>query len=172
MNLYLLFQSYGTVIDININKRSNFRGQAFITYEKDEQAKMALKSLQNFQFFDKKLDIQNAKNKSYVSLVKEGKFIYKDYKNKISKIKKPEQSTSKKTLLIENMPPDTTDEYFEYLLKQFPGLENSRLLNDKTMGVAEFKTEKQANVVLKTINGFKWGSHFILKVSYMNQTSE
>ncbi|KAK6459520.1 uncharacterized protein RJT20DRAFT_5088 [Scheffersomyces xylosifermentans] len=59
-NLYLLFSTYGDVIDINNKKR----GQAHIVFNSVQNASLALKCLQAEEFFDKELVINYSINES------------------------------------------------------------------------------------------------------------
>lgn len=61
-NLYLLFSTFGDVLDINLK----LRGAAHVVFESTESASRALKLLQNTQFFGRALviDFSIAKTKS------------------------------------------------------------------------------------------------------------
>ncbi|KAG2735918.1 hypothetical protein G9P44_000008 [Scheffersomyces stipitis] len=61
-NLYLLFSTYGDIIDIKNNKR----GQAHIIFTNVAGASLALKCLQDEEFFDKKLVINYAIKESKI----------------------------------------------------------------------------------------------------------
>lgn len=57
--LYLLFLTYGDVIDIVLNyKVHSMRGQAHIIFGNVQSSIIAMRSLQNFKFFEKGLQIQ------------------------------------------------------------------------------------------------------------------
>lgn len=65
--LYLLFSTYGDIIDIQLNfKRKKMRGQAHLIFSNIESATMAMKLLQNEQFFHKPLVINYSCNTSNV----------------------------------------------------------------------------------------------------------
>lgn len=60
--LFLLFVAYGDIIEIQINwKNRKMRGQAFILFSHENEAKLALRSLQNYEFFGKPLLINFSK---------------------------------------------------------------------------------------------------------------
>ncbi|CUS21909.1 LAQU0S04e03598g1_1 [Lachancea quebecensis] len=61
-NLYLLFSTYGEVLQINVSKKN--RGQAFIVLRTADEANIAMISLQKEPFFDKELHIQFSKQDS------------------------------------------------------------------------------------------------------------
>ena len=64
-NLYLLFSTYGDILDI-VMKPSKMRGQAHIIFTKTTLADYALKNLQKETFFDKHLDISFSSKKSKI----------------------------------------------------------------------------------------------------------
>lgn len=65
--LYLLFSTYGDVVDIVLNlKRKNMRGQAHIVYGNVQSSALALKALQKFEFYNKPLNIAYANKVSRV----------------------------------------------------------------------------------------------------------
>lgn len=64
-NLYMLCSSYGDIIDVIIKPKSRkMRGQAHIIFSNLIEAQVAHNSLQDFDFFDKKMVVQYAKRKS------------------------------------------------------------------------------------------------------------
>lgn len=64
-NLYLLFSTYGDIIDI-VMKPGKMRGQAHIIFTKPTLANYALENLQKESFFDKSLDISFSFKKSKI----------------------------------------------------------------------------------------------------------
>ncbi|KAI1819200.1 hypothetical protein F4861DRAFT_534641 [Xylaria intraflava] len=62
--LYLLFSTYGPVLDVVALKTAKMRGQAHIVFRDTHAATQALRSLDGFQFLGKELKIQYAKSKS------------------------------------------------------------------------------------------------------------
>lgn len=69
-NLYLLFSTYGDVIDIII--RPNMRGQAHIILESVASASSAKASLDKRRFFSKEMSVSYAKSKSRIVARAEG----------------------------------------------------------------------------------------------------
>lgn len=68
-NLYLLFSTYGDVIDIVFKpKNKRLRGQAHIIFSSTSHATRALDELQNMMFFEKELQMLYAKKRSKVFL--------------------------------------------------------------------------------------------------------
>ncbi|KAF4874818.1 U2 small nuclear ribonucleoprotein B'' [Colletotrichum siamense] len=62
--LYLLFSTYGPVLDIVAMKTMKMRGQAHITFRDIQAATQAMRSLEGFEFLGRPLSIQYAKSKS------------------------------------------------------------------------------------------------------------
>jgi len=62
--LYLLFSTYGSVLDVVALKTMKMRGQAHIVYKDIQTAAQAMRHLENFEFFGKQLKIEYAKSKS------------------------------------------------------------------------------------------------------------
>ncbi|KAJ8121246.1 hypothetical protein ONZ43_g2257 [Nemania bipapillata] len=62
--LYLLFSTYGPVLDVVALKTAKMRGQAHIVFRDTHAATQAMRSLDAFQFLGKELKIQYAKSKS------------------------------------------------------------------------------------------------------------
>ncbi|KAM0329940.1 hypothetical protein ACHAQA_004107 [Verticillium albo-atrum] len=62
--LYLLFSTYGPVLDIVAMKTMKMRGQAHVTFRDIQTATQAMRSLEGFEFLGRQLKIQYAKSKS------------------------------------------------------------------------------------------------------------
>ncbi|KAI0489568.1 hypothetical protein F4859DRAFT_157184 [Xylaria cf. heliscus] len=62
--LYLLFSTYGPVLDVIALKTAKMRGQAHIVFRDTHAATQAMRSLDGFHFLGKELKIQYAKSKS------------------------------------------------------------------------------------------------------------
>ena len=180
-------------------KRNNMRGQAFVVYKRRDEAELALKTLQGFTIFDKSLVIAFANKQSYAYIIDQGKFVYKNYREKYNlkkaevlntiasgeitknenlqkdnKMPKNEEDLSsyKNILLVENLPENLNEDLFRFLFKQFPGLKHTKLIKEKNIGFAEFLSHAQANIALKATNSFMIRENVILKVSYANKKSE
>ncbi|KAI2463673.1 RNA-binding domain-containing protein [Annulohypoxylon bovei var. microspora] len=64
--LYMLFSTYGPVLDVVALKTMKMRGQAHIVFRDLQAATQALRSLEGFKFLGAELHIQYAKSKSDV----------------------------------------------------------------------------------------------------------
>ncbi|KAF2141802.1 uncharacterized protein K452DRAFT_308860 [Aplosporella prunicola CBS 121167] len=71
-SLYLLFSTYGTVLDVVALKTMKMRGQAHIVFKDIMHATQAMRSLQGFDFFGKNMAIDYARGKSVIISKLEG----------------------------------------------------------------------------------------------------
>lgn len=69
--LYVLFTTYGRVIDVVALKTQKMRGQAFVVFSDLAGATAALRACEGFVFYDKPMHIEYAKQKSYATMKKE-----------------------------------------------------------------------------------------------------
>lgn len=53
--LYMLFSTYGTILDITALKTMKMRGQAHILYRDVQASTQAMRALQGFEFFGKEM---------------------------------------------------------------------------------------------------------------------
>ncbi|TVY42291.1 U2 small nuclear ribonucleoprotein B'' [Lachnellula subtilissima] len=72
--LYILFATYGPVLDVVALRTMKMRGQAHIVYRDIQTATQAMRSLQGFEFFGKEMQIQYAKSKSDMIAKLDGTF--------------------------------------------------------------------------------------------------
>jgi len=97
--LYSLFSQYGTVLDIVAQKSLKLRGQAFVVFRDVSSATAAMKTLQNFAFYDKAMHIHYAKNKSDLVAKIRGTYVPREKRPREEKPKpkpKPKKETSAK----------------------------------------------------------------------------
>ncbi|BAE57260.1 spliceosomal protein snRNP-U1A/U2B [Aspergillus flavus] len=66
LSLYMLFSTYGTVLDVVAMKTKRMRGQAHIVFKDVQASTQAMRALQGFEFFGKQLKIVYAKGTSDV----------------------------------------------------------------------------------------------------------
>ncbi|GAM82304.1 hypothetical protein ANO11243_002830 [Dothideomycetidae sp. 11243] len=62
--LYMLFTTYGPVLDVVALKTPKMRGQAHVLFRDRDASTQAMRALQDFDFFGKPMKIQYAKTKS------------------------------------------------------------------------------------------------------------
>ena len=63
-NLYMLFSTYGEIVQVRMRQTQQLRGQAFVVFKEQFSADKALGELQNLNIFGKQLSIEYAKQKS------------------------------------------------------------------------------------------------------------
>ncbi|PVU85236.1 hypothetical protein BB560_007105 [Smittium megazygosporum] len=71
--LETIFKTYGKIIEIRANASLYRKGQAYVTFENQEDATKALKEAQGFVLFSKPLMIQYARFDSYATILHENK---------------------------------------------------------------------------------------------------
>ncbi|KAG5984042.1 hypothetical protein E4U55_006271 [Claviceps digitariae] len=72
--LYMLFSTYGPVLDVVALKTMSMRGQAHIVYRDVQTATQAMRSLDGQEILGRKLKIQYAKSKSHFVAKLDGTF--------------------------------------------------------------------------------------------------
>jgi len=55
LSLYILFTTYGVVIDVVASKTPKYRGQAFITFRDVPSATQAMRALEGFNIFGREM---------------------------------------------------------------------------------------------------------------------
>ncbi|KAJ4301313.1 hypothetical protein N0V90_003404 [Kalmusia sp. IMI 367209] len=63
-NLYMLFATYGVILDIVALKTAKMRGQAHVVFRDIDSSTQAMRALEGFTFFGKDMHIAYAKTKS------------------------------------------------------------------------------------------------------------
>ncbi|KAK0657323.1 U2 small nuclear ribonucleoprotein B'-like protein [Cercophora newfieldiana] len=72
--LYMIFSTYGPVLDVVALKTMAMRGQAHIVYRDIQTATQAMRSLDGFEFFGRPMKIMYAKSKSNAIAKLDGTF--------------------------------------------------------------------------------------------------
>ncbi|KAG5928939.1 hypothetical protein E4U42_007644 [Claviceps africana] len=72
--LYMLFSTYGPVLDVVALKTMNMRGQAHIVFRDVQTATQAMRSLDGQEILGRKLTVQYAKSKSHFVAKLDGTF--------------------------------------------------------------------------------------------------
>ncbi|KAF8913850.1 hypothetical protein CPB84DRAFT_1956662 [Gymnopilus junonius] len=68
IQLYVLFSTYGKIIDVVASKSQKMRGQAFLVFTDLAGATSAMRACEGMTFYDKPMHIDYAKSKSYATL--------------------------------------------------------------------------------------------------------
>lgn len=74
-NLYLLFSTYGAVLDVVALKTQKMRGQAHIVYKDIATASQAMRETDGMEFFGKPMTVRYAKTKSDMISKLEGTYV-------------------------------------------------------------------------------------------------
>ncbi|GAB4817686.1 hypothetical protein N2152v2_004732 [Parachlorella kessleri] len=192
-----IFGQFGNILDV-INRRTyRLRGQAWVVFERPEDARNALHSMQGFPFFDKPIRITFAKTKSDAVAKLEGSYEERDVelrkqKNKEARDKLLERSKERqatgvpsvaqaaqqaatanmpnKILFVENLPEGTNEAMLTMLFQQFPGFVEVRMVPQKP-GIAfcEYQSDVQSTVAMQGLQGFKLATDKAMKVTYARQ---
>lgn len=103
-SLYMLFSTYGTVLDVVTvrvgSKGQTMRGQAHIVFRDVQTSTQAMRALQGFEMFDKKMNIAYAKGTSGIIPKLRGTF-------EPSAVQAPTTETTELQKSIFNAPPSS-----------------------------------------------------------------
>jgi len=91
-----MFSQFGTVLDVVALKTLKMRGQAFVVFKDIPSATRAMRSMQNFPFYDKPIKIQFARGKSDIIAKMDGTFVEKVKKKATDKRKAEEEPNEAK----------------------------------------------------------------------------
>lgn len=192
-SLYAMFSQFGTVLDVVAMKTLKMRGQAFVVFKDVASATNAMRSMQNFPFYDKAMRIAYSKAKSDVIARIEGTYVPKTKKKRPQEKKEeeakrqkkepskkaekkkeeeaaplqPKQQPPNKILFVENLPEACTDMMLQMLFQQFPGFKEVRMVTGKK-GIAfvEFESEIEAGVAMRGLQHFKLTNTHLMVISY------
>eukprot|EP00730_Choanoeca_flexa_P012407 TRINITY_DN4232_c0_g1_i1.p1 TRINITY_DN4232_c0_g1~~TRINITY_DN4232_c0_g1_i1.p1 ORF type:complete len:225 (+),score=46.58 TRINITY_DN4232_c0_g1_i1:117-791(+) len=159
--LYGLFSQFGGVMDVVAIKNDKMRGQAFIVFKDVGCASNALRSMQGFTLYEKKMSIQFAKSKSYATMKEEGslsKHLAQKRKGKLPNNGKTVAATTKSSdgqpaakapklsngtadhggsdvpnaiVYCSNLPDEASEEMLQMLFGQVPGLKEVRQIEGR-----------------------------------------
>ncbi|GMI69441.1 spliceosomal protein U1A [Hibiscus trionum] len=74
-SLHAVFSQFGKILDVLAFKTLKHKGQAWVVFEDASSATNALRRMQGFPFYDKKIRIQYAKTKSDIIAKADGTFV-------------------------------------------------------------------------------------------------
>jgi len=74
-NLYMLFSTYGPVLDVNALRTSKMRGQAHVLFRDAQTATQAMRHCQGLDFFGRNMRISYAKGRSHTLAKLTGTFV-------------------------------------------------------------------------------------------------
>lgn len=170
--LYMMCSQYGRIVDLIAIKGPKHKGQAFVVFQEVSESTLALKNLNGKVFFGKPMKIAYAKTKSRKILQLEGTLgdettKYEPASKRMHRMNQEENSIESKTLLVENLPNETTQESLSLLFHQYPGYLETRMAPGKTsVAFVEFSSESQASTAKSVMNHFKLDPTHELKISF------
>ncbi|KAJ3412393.1 hypothetical protein HDV05_000813 [Chytridiales sp. JEL 0842] len=194
-SLNAILSGFGKILNIRAKSNIALRGQAFVTFDNIESATKAMNEVQGFPLFTLPMDIQYARDKSYIFYEKEGTL--EEHKKrraeeKALKAKEPKKPKKAKAptlggsgwfpggapipaellppnhiLFVENLPPETTSQILTELFQQFPGFKEVRLVPGKSdIAFVEYENETESAIAKQQLNGFKITPEREIKVSF------
>lgn len=71
-----------------------------------------------------------------------------------------------RTLFVENLPPEATDTMLSMLFRQYPGLQEVRLIPGRNVAFVDYQNEYQAGMATQGLQGFAMTPEVKLQLSY------
>lgn len=156
--LTAIFSQFGEIISIRARSSIKLKGQAFITFSTIDEASKAKNQLNNSIFLDKKLQIEFAKTKSDIALVKTGKMLQED-KNKKDLLRKRKRDDFYKSFLEKNKKNEENEK--DVLPDNNQTITKTIVLDEKSHntlfveGIQKDISEKELENIFKQEKGFK-----------------
>ncbi|KAI3433493.1 hypothetical protein D9Q98_003305 [Chlorella vulgaris] len=186
-----MFGQFGNILDVVSRRTYRLRGQAWVVFERAEEAKKALDCMQGFPLMGKPLRIALAKTKSDAVAKLDGTFqerpkTERQVKNKsatetlIQRTKeKPEAAAAagagrdrgpNHILFVENLPESANEAMVGMLFQQFTGFKEVRMVPQRP-GIAfvEYSDEGQAGTAMQGLQGFKLATDKAMVVTFANK---
>lgn len=185
--LHAAFSQFGPINDIVMRKSYRLRGQAFIIFRDIDSAVKALRTMQNFIFYDKPLRLSYAKTESDSITKQRGTFVQRPAKPKLEIKKKERNQTNvsgdgsgggrmqqevvdqepNQILFITNLPEETNDSMLTLLFNQFPGFKEVRLIPGRSdIAFVEFENEYLSGTAKEALNGFSLSPTHKMRITY------
>ncbi|PSC73755.1 U1 small nuclear ribonucleo A [Micractinium conductrix] len=191
--MYAIFGQFGKVLDVNARRTYRLRGQAWVIFEKAEDAARAMELMQGFPFQDKPLRIALAKTKSDTIAKLDGTFRERPKVEQQKKGKAATEAVKQKTkpapaeaaagapaaaaaggassrhniLFVENLPESANEAMVGMLFQQFAGFKEVRMVAQRP-GIAfvEYSDEGQAVLALQGLQGFKLATDKPMSITF------
>jgi U2 small nuclear ribonucleoprotein B'' len=189
-----IFGQFGTILDVVSRRTYRLRGQAWVVFEKAEDARKAMEAMQGFPFFDKPIRISVAKTKSDAVAKLDGTFKERPKAERRKKeaeeapaAKKPAPAAAAPAaaaaaapaaaaaaasgpnhiLFVENLPDSATDMMVGMLFQQFTGFKEVRMVpNRPGIAFVEYEDAGQAGVAMQGLQGFKLATDKPMKITF------
>jgi len=189
--LFSVFSSCGRILEVVVARTYKLRGQAWIVYDREHEAQLALQALQGFPFYDKPMTIIFSNSTSDIILRQRGEDVERDAtirstrkaenqererlrQNIVSASSDKEKKNKvaqkqSEHIIVEGLPAATTTEMLTLLFKQFSGFKNAQMLqNDRGRGRVEFESISHAIVALNGLQGFRLNATHSLSLSFLS----
>eukprot|EP00892_Ulva_mutabilis_P006512 jgi/Ulvmu1/4232/UM191_0005.1 len=184
--LYCLFSQFGKIADVQCCKTNKLRGQAWLIFAEVASATNAVQCMNGFPFFDKKLDVQYARDEATaIKKTADGWRSNKKQKTDHKQAAKPSAAPAaqpqpataaparaqtnppNKLLFVEGLPSTTTSQMLALMFNQYLGMVDVRMV-DARPGIAfvEYDTEPSATTAMNGLNNFQISPGFNLSISY------
>ncbi|KAJ4361535.1 hypothetical protein N0V95_001787 [Ascochyta clinopodiicola] len=108
-NLYMLFATYGVILDVVALKTMKMRGQAHVVFRDIDSSTQAMRALQGFTFFGKDMQIAYAKTKSDTIAKLDGSFKMPEPDLPEKETEEPSQTTGFGAALAKAVPVNEQD---------------------------------------------------------------
>jgi len=190
-----IFGQFGKIIDIVSRRTYKLRGQAWVVFEKEEDAADALKFMQGFPFFNKPIKIAYAKTKSDAVAKLDGSYNEEEVESRKQARRQAHEAAkaaaaapgttaapdgaaaeagpaadATRTLFVENIPNEANEGMLLLVFQRFPGLKEVRMVPHKP-GIAfvEYDNDEGAAAALTGLQGFKLATDKPMMLSYAKQ---
>ncbi|KXN69339.1 RNA-binding domain-containing protein [Conidiobolus coronatus NRRL 28638] len=188
-----MFQTVGKVLDVKLSKSLRKKGQAFIVFEKVEDAEKAIEVFNGIALYNKELVVQYARQKSDIIVEKEGGDIVEYKRRRISekeeRIRKeleesrnnPDQNGSLKisrpkaadllipneVLFVQNLIPDCTQQMVEELFNTYPGFKEVRMVPGRpNIAFVEYNTMGESSIAREALDRHNMAPNHPIQVTF------
>lgn len=196
-SLYELFVQYGPIVSIKIVRKENVtphrgrnkQGQlyakpmplmktiAFVSYISEASATNAKRTLNDFEFFGRKLMVDFARQRADVVAYEKGEVVKKEavktaqpekkiVLKKAAPAKKKEDVEATTQLVVDNLTAALTEEVMRPLFEQFPGMEEMKHLVGQNKLKIDFRREEQAARCREELQGFNVDGRVFLSIGF------
>ncbi|CAG2102687.1 unnamed protein product [Medioppia subpectinata] len=145
-SLHAIFSQFGHILDIVALKTLRMRGQAFVVFKDMSSATSALRSMQNFPFYDKPMNGGQSLGIPHSALT---------------------EQPPNNILFLTNLPEETNEVMLQMLFNQFPGFKEVRLVPGRhDISFVEFDNEFQSGAAKDALQGFKVTPTHAIKITF------
>ena len=180
-SLKVIFEPFGTILDLKCDRHFKSRGQAFIVFDSIQAATNALQSVHGFPLFNKPMDINFARNKSdYLETDKDqlelvqakrrervDKPMGKRQKTETIVIQQDQYLFPNTILFVQNLPPTSSQFKLEQMFGVYQGFKEVRVVPGKSeLAFVEFDNEANSTIAKDALNRYRVDQEHTIRVSY------